>query len=137
MPPRLVAPVIALLIVLGIGIPARPGADPSMAKLSAELVALYEAYLAARQTGTPFRPTDPLLQLVDDRVVIDAVAAGETGVLRSDLIALGMRGAVAVGRMVSGQLPIAAIGGLAGLPSLRFARAAAATTHGGTRGVTP
>jgi hypothetical protein len=41
--------------------------------------------------------------------VVDAVASGDVDMLKSDLIALGTQQAVALGRAVSGQLPIDAI----------------------------
>jgi hypothetical protein len=73
-----------------------------------------------------------LVTLVNDRVVVDAVASGDVNVLKSDLISLGMQQAVAFGRVVSGQLPISAIPAAAGLASLRFAQSAVATTHVGS-----
>ena len=69
--------------------------------------------------------------MVDDRVVVDAVASGDVNVLKSDLVSLGMQQAVAFGRVVSGQLPISAISAAAGLASLRFAQSAAAMTRVG------
>jgi hypothetical protein len=65
--------------------------------------------------------------------VVDAVASGDVNLLKSDLISLGMQEAVAYGRIVSGQLPISVIPAIAALPSLNFARAAAALMQ---RGVT-
>jgi hypothetical protein len=100
-----------------------------MSKIGPELISLYEqysAYVASHNAGT-FRSADPLVRVVDDRVVIDAVAADDVNVLRADLVALGMQQAVAFGRVVSGQLPISAIPAMANLPSLNFARAAAAS----------
>ena len=73
-----------------------------------------------------FRSKDPLVRVVDDRVVVDAVASGDVNALKSDLISLGMQEAVAFGRIVSGQLPISAIPAMAALPSLNFARPASA-----------
>jgi hypothetical protein len=100
-------------------------------KIAPELIALHQEYAAhlAASSQEPFRSRNKLLQIVDGHVIIDAVAAGETSALRGDLTALGMRNAVSFGRMVSGQLPIAAIPQLAKLPSLAFARAAVATTQ--------
>ena len=105
----------------------RPG---SMSKLAPELVALYDeysSYLASGKRGA-FKAANPLVQIIEDRVVIDAVASGDTSVLKSDLLSLGMRKAVSFGRMVSGQLPIARIPTMAALPSLKFARAASVST---------
>src|SRR5262245_59820719 len=80
-------------------------------KVTQELSALseeYSAYLASGRSGM-FKPKNPLVRVIDDRVVIDAVASGDVNVLKSDLESLGMQEAVAFGRIVSGQLPISAI----------------------------
>lgn len=111
--------------------------DGPMAKISPELLALYDAYLAAQRRGVPFAASDPLVRIIDDRVIVDAVASGNVAALETDLRALGMRETVSAGRIVSGQLPISAIAALASLQSLRFVRAAASVTHGGTGGRAP
>jgi subtilisin family serine protease len=105
-----------------------------MAKLTHSLVFLHEQHAArvAQRSAAPFSSNDPLVTLVNDRVVVDAVASGDVNVLKSDLISLGMQQAVAFGRVVSGQLPISAIPAAAGLGSLRFAQSAAAMTHAGS-----
>jgi hypothetical protein len=69
--------------------------------------------------------------------VIDAVASGDADVLKADLVSMGMQQAVAFGRIVSGQLPISAIPTMAALPSLQFARAAAAAVQGGQKSPVP
>ncbi len=71
------------------------------------------------------------MRIIDGRVVIDAVASADVSALQADLEALGMHGAVAAGRIVSGQLPIFAIDALAALASLQFVRPAYASTHVG------
>lgn len=63
-------------------------------------------------------------------MIVDAVAAGDVVDLRRALVALGMRQTATAGRIVSGQLPIAAIPAMAALPSLRFARAAVTAPRG-------
>jgi hypothetical protein len=102
------------------------------AKISADLLALHEAYRSARQSGAEFRPQNPLLRIVDDRVLIDATAADDVQALESDLVGLGMRRAAAFGRVVSGELPIAAIPSLETLRSLAFARASTPSRRPGT-----
>ncbi len=104
-----------------------------MAKLTDSLVRLHEQHTAQLQqrSVTPFGYSDPLVTLIDDRVMVDAAASGDVNVLKSDLIYLGMQQAVAFGRIVSGQLPISAIPAAASLASLRFARSAAAMIHVG------
>ena len=104
-----------------------------MSKVAPELIALYDeysSYLASHSTR-PFKPADPLVRVIDSRVIVDAVASGDVNVLKLNLVSLGMQEAVAFGRMVSGQLPISAIPAMAALPSLNFARAASAITQGG------
>jgi hypothetical protein len=110
-----------------------------MSKVAPELAALYDEYSShlASHKATRFRASDPLVQVIDDRVVVDAVASGDASVLKSDLEALGMQQAVAFGRIVSGQLPILAIPSMATLPSLNSARAASAFLQGGPRSLSP
>src|SRR5262245_28395375 len=91
-----------------------PRAKPS-GKISADLLALYADYQDAKQRGVDFRPENPTVQIVDDRVLIDAAAARDAQQLQTDLTALGLQHGAALGRMVSGQLPIAAIAELASL----------------------
>lgn len=102
-------------------------------KIAPELVALHEEYASHAASGSrqTFRSNNPLLQIVDGRVAIDAVAAEDSSALQADLIKLGLRNPAAFGRIVSGQLPISSIPALATLPSLNFARAAAGITHKG------
>ena len=106
--------------------------DRAMTKLAPELTALYDEYsrYLASHAGGVFRSDDPTVRMIDDLVVIDAVASADVDVLKSNLVSLGGKDAVAFGRIVSGQLPISAIPAMAALPSLQFARAAAGLTHG-------
>jgi hypothetical protein len=123
--------VMALLTLAGSCTAAELGKGKPMAKVNPDLATLYDQYTAYRTlhgTGR-FQPTNPLLRVVDDRVVIDAVASGDVKVLQADLVALGMHGSVAVGRIVSGQLPVSAIAALPALTSLKFARPAYAAVH--------
>jgi hypothetical protein len=66
---------------------------------------LYEEYASHERhgDGTVFESENDLIRIVEDRVVVDAVASGETSVLRADLEALGMQKAASFGRIVSGQ----------------------------------
>ena len=105
-------------------------------KISHELVALYDEYFSQLQSNrkepfsTTFSTSGVLVRIIDDRVLIDAVASGDVNALKADLVALGLRDGVSFGRVVSGQLPISSIPSLSDLASLRFARAAAATIQG-------
>jgi hypothetical protein len=100
-------------------------------KIAPELIALHDEYSSHLASGSQeaFRSANRLAQIVDGRVVVDAVASGEASVLQADLTALGMRDSVSFGRIVSGQLPISSIPALATLSSLNFARAASAITQ--------
>ena len=111
----------SLTIVSSAGVIAAD--DAALAKIGPELQALYRTYRMAQEQGRP-HVTDPTIQVVEDRVVVDAVASGDAGALRDRLLALGMRSTAMAGRIVSGQLPIGQIPAMAALPELRFARAA-------------
>jgi hypothetical protein len=120
---------------------AQPGADKAgwRQKIGPELIALYDeysSYLASGQRGV-FKSSAPLVRVIEDRVVVDAVASGDADVLKANLETLGMQHAVAFGRIVSGQLPIVSIRSLATLPSLNFARAATAVLQGAPRSLNP
>jgi hypothetical protein len=116
---------------LAVGQPAQaaPAGDGALAKIGQELQALYQAYRMAQERGQPLILADPTIHLVEDRVIVDAVASDGVEALKVRLVALGMQGAVTAGRIVSGQLPIAQIAAMAELPELRFARAAMSTTR--------
>jgi hypothetical protein len=123
-------------------IPAVTSAENSekMTKVGQELVALYGEYSThpASRRDAGFQSANPLVRLVEDRVVIDATASGDANVLKNDLVALGMQRAVAFGRVVSGELPIRAIPELSRLESLNFARAASGALNSpGDAGIPP
>src|SRR6266478_844558 len=110
-----------------------------MSKVSPELISLYDqysSYMKSHNAGA-FQPTDHLVRVIDDRVVVDAVASDDVNALKADLLTLGMQQAVAFGRIVSGQLPISAIPAMAALPSLNFARAASGLMQGGRGPLSP
>jgi hypothetical protein len=123
-------------LVTAIGCTPTPAQTPpetsdKMTKVGQELLALYDEYSAhlASRKGEKFQSANPLVRLVEDRVVIDATASGEATVLKADLLALGMQRAVAFGRIVSGELPIRSIPAMGRLESLNFARAASNTLN--------
>ena len=110
-----------------------PRGEPSKASQGLRSLASgYEAHGRSAAADEPYRPAMPAVRVVDNRVVIDAVASGDAGTLLSALQALGLEGGATFGRVVSGQLPIAAISELEGLPSLKAARPAYVLTHGGS-----
>jgi hypothetical protein len=109
------------------------GKEEPLAKVDHALAVVSDEYVAylAQGGGAAFTPSNPLLRVHEGRVGIDAVASDDVHALQADLEALGMQGAVAFGRIVSGQLPLAAINALATLASLQFAQPAYATTNVG------
>jgi uncharacterized repeat protein (TIGR01451 family) len=113
---------------------AQTGKDPQLGRLTHALIDLHEQHLARTAQGSraALRAPNRFVKLVDDRVVIDAVAADDPEALKSEMEALGMENAVVAGRIVSGQLPVSALGSAADLRSLKFAREAAATTRAGS-----
>jgi hypothetical protein len=105
------------------------------AKIAPELRIVYDEYSIYRAShrAGKFQPSSQLVRVIDDRVVIDAVAVVDAEALKADLESLGMRQAVAFGRIVSGELPIAAIPAMGALTSLNFARAASPLLQEGPR----
>jgi len=129
--------VVLTLLTLGSSAGVAAADAGPLSKIGPELRALYGAYRMAEEQGRPLQVTDPTIQVVEDRVVVDAVASGDVGALRDRLLAIGMRSAATAGRIVSGQLPISQIAAMAALPELRFARAAMSTNRGGRTKGTP
>jgi hypothetical protein len=125
--------VIALCILVSGRAWAAAGKEGPLAKVDHALTAVYDEYESYRAQGggAVFTSSNPLLRVIAGRVVVDAVATGDAQALQAELEALGMQGAVTFGRIVSGQVPIAAIEGMAALANLQFARPAYATTNVG------
>jgi len=110
--------------------------ETMLAKLGLELTDLnyeYMSYLEKVEEGKKgFTSRNKQLRVTDDTVVIDAVASGDVGVLKSELEQLGMQNVGVFGRVVSGRLPLIAINDMAELDGLKFARPSLFTTHAGT-----
>jgi subtilisin family serine protease len=119
--------------------PPEPGlvsgiADRKLTKVSHDLHVLrqeYQTHLNQADRRT-LKPSNSLLSVAGNRVVIDAVASGDAQALLADLEALSLQRAAAYGRMVSGQLPIDAIAALDALDSLKFVWPAYVTSRVGT-----
>ncbi|MGH8574162.1 MAG: hypothetical protein ACREX8_16535, partial [Gammaproteobacteria bacterium] len=115
------------------------GMDPT-GKVGSSLLALYQGYRAHQElrrtgligVGPAFRPGDGLARVQDGYVEIEAIAASDGGGLLTDLEEMGMHDSRVLGRLVSGQFPIAKIQGLADLPSLQFARPSYTVTSAGS-----
>ncbi len=100
---------------------------PDLARLAAE-----HARHLRSGAATELVPSNPLLRLRGDRVLIDAVAAGDPAQLEQALVAAGLERPARYRRMVSGYLPITAITALPRLAALRFARPSYAATGVGS-----
>jgi hypothetical protein len=92
-------------------------------RVTPDLMALHAEH-AAHGGGSTFHSSNRLARVIDDRVVIDAVAEGAVDALEADLRALGMQRLSVFGRVISGEIPIHNIQALQGIAGLRFARAA-------------
>lgn len=112
-----------------------PGDNEGVAaKIGRDLAVLYAEYDSHRKTkpARPFSPSNPLLKLQDDLVLIDAVADGDPIALQRALEDLGLVQAAAYGSVVSGRLPIPAIADLPSVSTLRFVRPSYPATRVGT-----
>jgi hypothetical protein len=92
--------------ILGIDETAK---DPKVNKVGHDLLAIYNEYQAyqkqadAKAPGVPaFKSSNSLARIVEEHVVIDAVAAGDPKVLASELEKVGLKGVAVFGSMVSG-----------------------------------
>jgi subtilisin family serine protease len=97
---------------------------------------LYEEYLiAARGTNSKtFKSRNPLVKLVNGQVAVDMVARNPSALAES-LRAAGATQIKARGPLVSARVPVNALGRLAALDSLNYARPALARTNGLSRPV--
>ena len=108
--------------------------------MGSSLLALYQEYRAHQELrrtgligdGPAFRPGDGLARVQDGYVEIEAIAASDGGGLVTALEEMGMHDPRVLGRLVSGQFPIAKIEGLADIPSLQFARPSYTVTNAGS-----
>jgi hypothetical protein len=106
------------------------GVDGPLDAIGYDLARLYRSEKAEGKAATAARP--PGMPVEDGLVTIDAVArADDPAGLRADLEALGLRGGATAGRLVSGRLPVEALGGAARLESLHSAYPAYAATAQG------
>ncbi len=128
------------------GVYAQQGPQPKLSpamirenpypKLGRDLVRLereykdYESQKNARQG--PFTPPNRLFQIQEGKyVVVDAVATNGAPALKDDLAAIGAKGIVSFGRVVSCLVPMNRISELQNLRSLRSARPAYASHNVG------
>ena len=130
-PPGLAASAVAIerAAIESFAGPDRVGKDGPLAPLGLDLARIYAASAAPGGLGALRAASGVVGAAVvrEDRVLIDATAVGAGADLLRELEALGLRNGVAFGRMVSGELPIAALPRAAALPGLRSATPARAT----------
>jgi len=107
------------------------GNDPGqkngpLSKMGFDLALLREEFLdhAALQTLAPFTPSNPLIHVSDNQVVVDIIAQGDAASIESDLKLLGMQITGKAGAIASGLLPITSIDAVAALKNVRSARPA-------------
>ncbi|MFQ5528607.1 MAG: peptidase S8, partial [Thermoanaerobaculia bacterium] len=106
----------------------------AMSKCGPALASLHHEFSAHAASGlapAEFVSANPVLNVVDGYVTIDAVASGALEALMVDLEALGIKDASSYGRVVSGRVPIGSLESVAGCATLQFARPAAAMTNVG------
>ncbi len=110
--------------------------DPLAAKLGTDLFLLHEEYMSSSEVGVlstseTSEASNSMLRVDNGYVVIDFVATDDADTLLAKLQELGLKEGSVYGRYVSGMFPIEAIAQAADLKSLKFARAAIATTNVG------
>lgn len=122
------AALITAAMELKIGAMSKVGADLAKLHRQHQTFILQKSLRTKRGTLVP---SNPMLKIVDNKVVIDAVAAENSETLLRDLEALGLVNGARYGFTVSGHLPLESIQALAKLKSLQFARPAMAMTRVG------
>ncbi len=114
--------------------------NASSDKVGPSLLALFHEYREYRENrraglvkaGSAFRPGDGLARVRNGFVEIEAIAMSDDGTLAGELEEMGMQDTRVLGRLVSGQFPIARIDGLLGMQSLHHARPSYSITHVGS-----
>src|SRR6187551_1564696 len=89
--------IVFFLFISGTLATAQSGKGGPMAKLAHSLLNLHEQYTTylTQRSAVSFSSSDPLVTVVDQRVVVDAVASRDPNVLKADLESLGMEHAIA------------------------------------------
>ena len=101
-------------------------------KVDQVLIELHDQFIRHKESGEDserFEGTYPQVRIVNERVLVDAIAAKGTVELENELRRLGATNLSSYGRIVSCYLPIASIAQLAAIDNLQFARASRPTTR--------
>ena len=104
-----------------------------LAKLGPFLQNLYDEYNQSTKKGTAFQTADPVLRVKNGKVGID-MYANDPAALQSELKALGATNIVSKGPLVGAQVPVSALGKLAGSNSLKFGNPVMAAAQADARG---
>jgi hypothetical protein len=100
------------------------GKDGALAKIGGDLTRLYEEYKVhnLRHPGDAFTASDSDWTISGSRVLVDAMAYGDLGALKSQLASIGGTVTAEASRLATVSLPIDALDDLAALTSVTFAR---------------
>ncbi len=133
----LMVPGAAMLGSLQDATAADKGATGAMTKMDPALVSVLEKQAGAAARSLQAQEVSALssasvAQVVDGKVLIDAVATGQGSDLLADLETLGLERGSAFGRVVSGWLPVGALEQAAELGTLQAARPAVALSQVGS-----
>src|SRR5689334_4572348 len=96
-------------------------------KIGPWLANLYQEYQQSNSKAS-FATKNPVLKVAGGKVGVDLYAI-DPAALKSSLAAMGANVTSSSGPLMSAQVPVAALGDLAGLASLNFADAVLATTR--------
>lgn len=116
----------------------RVGKDGPMVKVGPDLSLTFHEHRDYRARGGlaklkhKFKPSNPLIRVRDESIIVDIIAKDDVNTLKAELLALGMQNVEAHGLYISGHLPIDKLDSVASLSNLRFARPAYAMTRAGS-----
>jgi subtilisin family serine protease len=95
-----------------------------LVKADFNLVMLLEEYKnhTLTQPLVPFQSNNSLLQMKDNKVIVDIIGVKDISQLKTELIKSGMQITGIAGPIISGLIPISSIEQIAGLQNVRFFR---------------
>ena len=109
------------------------GKDGEMASIGFDLTLVHNEFTTHAENGAgSFEPSNDLLKLHGDDVLVHATAVGEVGNLVDSLTAMGATVTGTWGPSVSALVPMASLDDLASSASLRFAAPGFPVTHAGS-----
>ena len=72
---RLLGVALVMVTMLALDVRVVPASGDALAKVGPELQALYQAYLAGRTSGQPLVVPNPLIRVVEDRVMSTSISS--------------------------------------------------------------